>query len=71
MIVIFPRFLLLPILEEDYTAQRYIYRHLYKWGDILLANAVLLDGNAPKMIRRDLLRSPDQILGVHYELVSL
>jgi len=42
-----------------------------KGGEILLANAVLPEENALKMIRGDLLRPLDWILGVYYEFVSL
>jgi hypothetical protein len=42
-----------------------------KEGEILLANTVILEENALKMIRGDLLRPSDQILGVYYEFVSL
>jgi hypothetical protein len=42
-----------------------------KEGEIPLANKVVLQENALKMIRGDLLRPPDQILGVYYEFVSL
>jgi hypothetical protein len=41
-----------------------------KEGKILSTNAVLLEENALKMIRGDLRRPPDKILGVYYEFVS-
>jgi len=42
-----------------------------KGGEKVLVNAVLLEENAFKMIRGDLLRPPDQTLGVYYEFVPL
>jgi hypothetical protein len=42
-----------------------------KGGEMLQKNFMLLEENALKMISGTILQSPDQLLGVYYEFVSL